>query len=103
MRQGFEEAGLGYKAALAGLELGLVRLRRGRTGPAITDVLAAVRVFLSLGIAREAAASVLLLRQSFERQVADAALLEYVIGVLHRADEAPNRAPGPPRRPPARA
>ncbi|MBW8876166.1 MAG: hypothetical protein JF614_14465 [Acidobacteria bacterium] len=92
VRQGFEEAGLGYKAALAGLELGLVRLRRGRIGPAITEVLAAVQAFLSLGIAREAAASVLLLRQSFERQVADAALLEYVIGVLRRTDEAPAKA-----------
>jgi tetratricopeptide (TPR) repeat protein len=93
---GFEEAGLGYKAALASLELGAVMLRRARTGAAIERVLAAARVFLSLRIAREAAASVLLLRESFERQVADAALLAHVIELLRRAEDARGGPVDPP-------
>ena len=84
---GFEQAGLGYKAALAGLELGLVRLRRGQTGAAIQEVLAAVDVFLSLGIAREAGASVLLLRKTLDREILDATLLEHVIGQLQRTEK----------------
>jgi tetratricopeptide (TPR) repeat protein len=87
VRRGFTEAGLGYKAALAGLELGVVMLRRGRTDAAIAEVLAAVDVFQALGIAREASVSVLLLRKGCERRIADVALLEYVIGLLRKAEE----------------
>ena len=87
VRRGFAEAGLSYKAALAGLELGAVMLRRGRTDAAIAEVLAAVEVFQSLGIAREAGVSVLLLKKGCERRIADVALLEYVIGLLRKAEE----------------
>jgi tetratricopeptide (TPR) repeat protein len=87
VRSGFAEAGLGYKAALAGLELGAVMLRRGQTDAAIAEVLAAVDVFQSLGIAREAGVSVLLLKKGCERRIADVALLEYVIGLLRKAEE----------------
>jgi len=96
VRRGFEQAGLGYKAALAGLELGLVRLRRGHTDAAIQEVLAATDVFLSLGIAREAAASALLLRKTLDRKILDAALLEHVIGQLHRAEKASGGGPFEP-------
>jgi len=84
VKRGFAEAGLGYKAALAGLELGAVLLRRGHTGAAIEEGLAAVDVFLSLGIAREAGVSVLLLNKGFEQRMADLALLEHVINLLHQ-------------------
>jgi tetratricopeptide (TPR) repeat protein len=87
VKRGFEEAGLGYKAALARLELGAVLLRRGRTDTAIQEGLAAVDVFLSLGIAREASVSVLLLKKGFEQRMADVTLLEYVIHLLHRNEE----------------
>jgi tetratricopeptide (TPR) repeat protein len=96
VRRGFEQAGLGYKAALAGLELGLVRLRRGHTDAAVQEVLAATDVFLSLGIAREAAASALLLRKTLDRKILDAALLEHVIGQLHRAEKASSEGPFKP-------
>jgi tetratricopeptide (TPR) repeat protein len=96
VKRGFAEAGLGYKAALAGLELGVVRLRRGRTDDAIAEVLAAVDVFQTLGIAREAAVSVLLLKKGCERRMADVALLEYVIGLLHRAEGPPAGRIEPP-------
>ena len=87
VRRGFAEAGLGYKAALAGLELGAVMLRRGQTDAAVAEVLAAVEVFQSLGIAREAGVSVLLLKKGCERQIADVGLLEYVIGLLRKVEE----------------
>jgi tetratricopeptide (TPR) repeat protein len=61
---GFEEVGLRYKAALVGLELGLIMFRRGDSAHAVEEVLAAVKVFQSLGIAREVSASVLLLRKA---------------------------------------
>jgi tetratricopeptide (TPR) repeat protein len=89
VRQGFGEAGLGYKAALAGLELGAVLLRQGRTAAAIEEGLAAVDAFLSLGIAREAGVSVLLLKKGFEQRMADVALLEHVINLLHQNEEPP--------------
>lgn len=88
VRQGFEETGLVYKAALAGLELGAIRLRQGHPDTAVPAVLEAADVFISLGISREAGASVLLLRKAFERQMVDGALLEYVIGLLRRNEDA---------------
>lgn len=88
VRQGFEEAELGYKAALVGLELGAVLLRHGRTDDAIREVLQAADVFLAIKVRREAAASVLLLRTSFEQQKADTALLNHVIGLLRRGEDA---------------
>ena len=88
VRRGFEEAELGYKAALVGLELGAVMLRLGNTDAAIREVLQAADVFLAIKVKREAAASVLLLRRSFEQQKADAALLNHVIGLLRRGEDA---------------
>ncbi|HEX9944690.1 MAG TPA: hypothetical protein VGG03_21985 [Thermoanaerobaculia bacterium] len=88
VKQGFEEAHLGYKAALAGLELGAVLLRQGKSEQAKREVLAAADVFIALKVQREARASVLLLRKAFERRLADAVLLDYVIGLLRRVEEA---------------
>lgn len=88
VHQGFEETGLVYKAALAGLELGAIRLRQGRPDTAVPAVLEAADVFISLGISREAGASVLLLRKAFERQMVDGALLDYVIGLLRKNEDA---------------
>jgi tetratricopeptide (TPR) repeat protein len=92
VKEGFASAGLGYKAALAGLELGSVLLRQGRSETAVREVLASANVFISLGISREAAASVLLLQKALERQIVDSALLEYVIALLHRSEFPAERA-----------
>jgi len=86
VKQGFEETNLGYKAALAGLELGAVILRRGRPQDAKQVVIEAADVFLAVGVAREAAASVLLLRKAFEQEMTDAALLDHVIGRLRGSE-----------------
>ncbi len=92
VKEGFEAAGLGYKAALAGLELGSVLLRQGHSETAVREVLASANVFISLGISREASASVLLLQKALEQQIVDSALLEYVITLLHRSEVPAERA-----------
>ena len=92
VKEGFEAAGLGYKAALAGLELGAVLLRQARSETAVREVLASANVFITLGISREASASVLLLQKALERQIVDSALLEYVITLLHRSEVPEERA-----------
>jgi tetratricopeptide (TPR) repeat protein len=91
VKEGFEEAHLGYKAALVGLELGAVMLKQGRTDEAKRAIVEAADVFMALGIGRETAASVLLLRKAFEKEMLDAVLLEHVIALLHRAEQAPER------------
>lgn len=86
VKHGFQAAGLGYKGALAGLELGAVQIRQGRSARAAREITGAADVFIGLGVGREAGASVLLLRQAVEQQIVDAALLEYVIGLLRRSE-----------------
>jgi tetratricopeptide (TPR) repeat protein len=93
---GFEEVELPYKAALAGLELGLILFRRGDSDHAVEEVLAAVKVFQSLGIAREVSASVLLLRKAIDRELLNVELLQYVIDQLRRAEDAPGGVFEPP-------
>lgn len=91
VQQEFEVMELGYKAALVGLELGAVLLRQGRSDEASEKVLAAADVFSVLGIGREAGASLLLLRKAFERKMTDAALLDYVIRLLHGLEDGPRK------------
>lgn len=90
VKEGFEEAGLKYKAALAGLELGAVWLRQGRPDEATAVVLECTEVFLDLQIEREAMASVLLLRKAGEMRRLTLALLNRVIASLHKAEPDPN-------------
>ena len=89
VKRGFEEAGLGYKAALARLELGAVLLRRGRTDTAIQEGLAAVDVFLSLGIRRELTASLLMVRKAAEARHLSFTTLQKVIDLLHKEERSP--------------
>ena len=84
VRLGFEEIGLAYKAALAGLELAAVHLRKGRAAEARDRAQESIRVFSGLGIGREAMASVLVVREAFERRIATAALLESVVARLNQ-------------------
>ncbi|MFL6197331.1 MAG: hypothetical protein ACJ75H_24300, partial [Thermoanaerobaculia bacterium] len=97
VQQGFEEAGLVYKAALAGLELAAVLLRKNENREAADRVVTSASVFLSLGIAREASASVLLLQKAFEKQKLELALLEYVIGQLRRLELSESEPLEPPK------
>jgi tetratricopeptide (TPR) repeat protein len=90
--QGFEEAGLGYKAALAGLELGAVWLHQGRFQDAERIVLTCADVFLSLQIRRELMAAILMLRQAAEARYLSLSALQRVISLLHE-EERDSKAP----------
>lgn len=85
---GFQEANLVYKAALVGLELGALLLRRQQAENAAREILAAADIFMALGIGREASASVLLLRGAAEQRIVDTALVDYVADQLRRSEGA---------------
>ncbi|HEV8583016.1 MAG TPA: hypothetical protein VGX68_28445 [Thermoanaerobaculia bacterium] len=85
----YETAGLPYKAALAGLELGAVWLRQERIDEATEAVQECTAVFLSLNIKREVMASLLLLRKAAEMRRMTLKLLEHVIASLHEAEKDP--------------
>jgi tetratricopeptide (TPR) repeat protein len=89
VKQGFEEAGLGYKAALAGLELGAVWLRQGLFQEAERIVSECAAVFLSLQIRRELQASILVLQRAVEVRNLNLTALQHAIGVLHKAERDP--------------
>jgi tetratricopeptide (TPR) repeat protein len=95
VKQGFEEAELGYKAALAALELGGVMLQRGLTDAANAEILQAVEVFEAVGVQREARASLLLLRKSCELQMVKEEVLNYVIDLLRKGETSPTRLEPP--------
>ncbi len=87
VKEGFAEINLPYKAALAALELAAVLLRQGDREGSRAEVLPAAEVFLALKIRRETLATVLLLKENAQRDQVDAALLDYVIHLLRRAEE----------------
>jgi tetratricopeptide (TPR) repeat protein len=93
VREGFEAAGLGYKAALAGLELGAVWLQQGSLQQAEGIVLECADVFFALRIRRELLASILVLRKAAETRGLNLDLLQSVIGLLHREDRNPKTSP----------
>ena len=88
-RRGFEEAGVRYHAAIAGLDLAVVRLRQGRRKEARDLVLDCVRVFLELRIHREALAAILVLQRAFEKGLQADALLEKARDFLRRIEQDP--------------
>jgi tetratricopeptide (TPR) repeat protein len=96
VKEGFEETGLPFKAALAGLELGAVWLRQDRFDAATEIVLEATGVFLSLGIEREVLASVLLLKKASELRSLTLALLNPVIASLRELEWEPSAHFYPP-------
>lgn len=90
MAEGFREEKLGYKAALASLELALVLRKAGREEEARQVVLKAADAFLRLGVHREAVAAMLVLRKASEQREATTALLQSAIYFLSRAEYNPN-------------
>jgi tetratricopeptide (TPR) repeat protein len=93
VKEGFEEAGLGYKAALAGLELGAVWLQQGHVEEAEGIVLECADAFIALRIQRELMVSVLVLRKAAETRYLNLKLLQHVIGLLHKEERLPSASP----------
>jgi hypothetical protein len=87
VRQGFEEAGLGYKAALAGLELAAVLLRQDRVQEGEKIVLECAAVFLSLQIRRELQASVLVLQTAAKMRQLKVSTLYEIIDRLRKGEQ----------------
>jgi len=88
-RRGFDEAGVRYHAAIAGLDLAVVWLRQGRRNEARDLVLDCARVFLELRIHREALAAVLVLQRAFEKGLDADALLDKARDFLRRIEQDP--------------
>jgi tetratricopeptide (TPR) repeat protein len=93
VKRGFEEAGLGYKAALAGLELGAVWFQQGDFAAAEEIVLECADVFVALGIGRELMASILLVRKAAESRYLSLTSLQQVIDLLHKEERSPRATP----------
>jgi len=85
-KRGFAAARLGYKEALTGVELGMVRLRMKRFDEAEQDILAALDVFEALSISYELKRAVLLLRLAIHEKVATVAFVERFVTFLRRKE-----------------
>jgi hypothetical protein len=81
---GLEEAGLGYAAAIACLDLASVWLRLDKPRAAALLVEGAADFFLALGIGREALAAIAILREALRREDLSAGLVHEAIRSLRR-------------------
>ncbi|MFL6199147.1 MAG: hypothetical protein ACJ76J_08225 [Thermoanaerobaculia bacterium] len=96
VKRDFLELGRPNHSAIASLDLAEVLLRRGRWVEAKEEALEAVQVFKALHLGPEAYASVILLRECFERRIVTPAVIQEVAGRLRRAESelnAPLTAP----------
>jgi hypothetical protein len=86
VRDGYEEVGRPYHAALAAIDLTVTLLAQGKAAEGAEVALGAAETFLSLQIQREAFEAVILLRNSFEMQTATREKVEEVAGFLRRIE-----------------
>ncbi|HSS76472.1 MAG TPA: hypothetical protein VLV54_06965 [Thermoanaerobaculia bacterium] len=89
-KKGFEEAGLGFAAALSSLDAAQVEMRLDRPAEAESLVTGAAAVFAALGIHREALSAVMLLKEAFERRTATARLVERTVAFLRESENNPD-------------
>lgn len=87
---GFEEAGLGYQAALAALDLAAVWLRQDQSQTAAALVEQAIETFKALGIGREALAAFAVLQEACEHGVATATFVQQVSTFFRRLEHNPH-------------
>ncbi len=86
VREGLEDLGLGYKAALVTLDLAAAVLRQGKVPEANGLILEAAEAFIALRIHREMLMAVLYLKETSIRGAAEVPLLEEVSAFLRRAE-----------------
>jgi tetratricopeptide (TPR) repeat protein len=84
VKRGFEEAGMGFHAALAGFDLAMVLMREGRRDEAVEEVLQSAAMFQALNIHCAVLGVVIFLEQEFQRRRGNLALLENTIWYLRR-------------------
>ena len=88
-REDFDDAGLGYEAALTSLDLAGIWLRQSRTPEVrglVSDMVASFRV---LGVEREALSALHLLQDSLARDQATVEVVRLVGGILRRLQNEP--------------
>lgn len=89
IRQDLNDAGLGYQAALASLDLAGVWLRQGRTAEVRGLVAEMVASFRVLGVEREAISAIHMLRDAMEREQATMEVLRLAGDILRRLHNEP--------------
>lgn len=82
VRDAFLEAGIGYDAALASLDLALLHLRRGNLAAARGLAEEMLPIFMSRDVDREAASALLILVDALRREAATVQLVEKVARYL---------------------
>ena len=87
--QGFDEAELGYQAALAALDLGAVWLRQGRSHAALEILEYAAETFVAIGVGREALGALALLQQACEQENVTVTFVHEVSAFLRRLEHDP--------------
>lgn len=87
--QGFQEAGLSYKAALAGLDLVHLWYRQGRRNEVRGFVTGLVEIFRTYNINREALVALCLLETALKEGVEAGAILDRVTVFIRRAETHP--------------
>ena len=85
-RNGYEEAGLGYRAAVVSLDLVGTWLRQGRTTEIRQVVSELITTFRAIGVEREALVGVLLLRDAVECEQATLELLHLIALSIGKLD-----------------
>lgn len=89
VRRELDATGLGYQAAIISMDLAAVCLRLGKKAEVRQLVAEMVATFRSLGVEREAMASLLMLTEAVEQDRATLELLSLVSGVLQRLERGP--------------
>ena len=90
VKSSWQEMDMKLAAALASLELALIRMRRDSYSEAEALVLEAAEVFVNLRLQREAIGAVMVLRDSFKRKLGTLEHLEDVVDFLRRWHMDPN-------------
>lgn len=90
VREGMAAVNRSYDAAIVSLDLAAVLIALRRSGEARDVVLTAYQTFFALGIEREAMASVLVLKYTFEHGLVTRAMVEEVAAFLRRFENDPS-------------
>jgi tetratricopeptide (TPR) repeat protein len=94
LKQGFDESGLSFSAALMRLELAMVLVHQDRVEEAEQEVIASQKIFFALEIYREYLGALLHLQECFQRREATVDLIEFTIAYLWRKElQRPPRHP----------
>jgi tetratricopeptide (TPR) repeat protein len=84
VKHDFQEFGLAFTAAMAGLDLAMTLMRQGRTEEAIQEGFEATKLFVSLSTHREILGSVILLQEAFQAKTASISLIDTTNRYLRR-------------------